>query len=85
MSVFMDLNLSYTTDKNRLQSLIETAAHRESPASRFHFRNSSLTAEVQFLLSGTLTLLASELNSRVSDVVDSLCSGPSVSSWFNTW
>ncbi|XP_041818912.1 ribonuclease P protein subunit p30 [Chelmon rostratus] len=27
MSVFMDLNLSYTTDKNRLQSLIETAAH----------------------------------------------------------
>ncbi|XP_076616726.1 ribonuclease P protein subunit p30 isoform X1 [Chaetodon auriga] len=27
MSVFMDLNLSYTTDKSRLQSLIETAAH----------------------------------------------------------
>ncbi|XP_026206467.1 ribonuclease P protein subunit p30 isoform X2 [Anabas testudineus] len=27
MSVFMDLNLSYTTDKNRLQSVIETAAH----------------------------------------------------------
>lgn len=27
MSVFMDLNLSYTTDKGRLQSLIETAAH----------------------------------------------------------
>ncbi|KAM7398268.1 hypothetical protein PAMA_006259 [Pampus argenteus] len=27
MSVFMDLNLSYTADKSRLQSLIETAAH----------------------------------------------------------
>ncbi|XP_070847305.1 ribonuclease P protein subunit p30 [Chaetodon trifascialis] len=27
MSVFMDLNVSYTTDKSRLQSLIETAAH----------------------------------------------------------
>uniref|UniRef100_UPI0037E94A89 ribonuclease P protein subunit p30 isoform X1 n=1 Tax=Semicossyphus pulcher TaxID=241346 RepID=UPI0037E94A89 len=27
MSVFMDLNLSYTADKGRLQSLIETAAH----------------------------------------------------------
>uniref|UniRef100_A0A3Q3G1E3 Ribonuclease P protein subunit p30 n=1 Tax=Labrus bergylta TaxID=56723 RepID=A0A3Q3G1E3_9LABR len=30
MSVFMDLNLSYTNDKSRMQSLIETAAHRES-------------------------------------------------------
>ncbi|XP_020513101.1 ribonuclease P protein subunit p30 isoform X1 [Labrus bergylta] len=27
MSVFMDLNLSYTNDKSRMQSLIETAAH----------------------------------------------------------
>ncbi|XP_067432478.1 ribonuclease P protein subunit p30 isoform X1 [Thunnus thynnus] len=27
MSVFMDLNLNYTADKSRLQSLIETAAH----------------------------------------------------------
>ncbi|XP_040885583.1 ribonuclease P protein subunit p30 isoform X3 [Toxotes jaculatrix] len=27
MSVFMDLNLSYTADKSRLQSMIETAAH----------------------------------------------------------
>ncbi|KAM6964516.1 ribonuclease P protein subunit p30 isoform 2-T2 [Tautogolabrus adspersus] len=27
MSVFMDLNLSYTADKSRMQSLIETAAH----------------------------------------------------------
>ncbi|XP_074519726.1 ribonuclease P protein subunit p30 [Halichoeres trimaculatus] len=27
MAVFMDLNLSYTADKSRLQSLIETAAH----------------------------------------------------------
>uniref|UniRef100_G3P7N2 Ribonuclease P/MRP 30 subunit n=1 Tax=Gasterosteus aculeatus TaxID=69293 RepID=G3P7N2_GASAC len=27
MSVFMDLNLNYTTDKSRMRSLIETAAH----------------------------------------------------------
>nr|XP_029540526.1 ribonuclease P protein subunit p30-like isoform X1 [Oncorhynchus nerka] len=27
MAVFMDLNISYTTDNKRLQSLIETAAH----------------------------------------------------------
>ncbi|TDG97626.1 hypothetical protein EPR50_G00209790 [Perca flavescens] len=27
MSVFMDLNVNYTADKSRLQSLIETAAH----------------------------------------------------------
>ncbi|XP_056153502.1 ribonuclease P protein subunit p30 [Lampris incognitus] len=27
MSVFMDLNIKYTTDKKRLESLIETAAH----------------------------------------------------------
>ncbi|TMS01452.1 Ribonuclease P protein subunit p30 [Larimichthys crocea] len=27
MSVFMDLNLTHTTDQNRLQALIETAAH----------------------------------------------------------
>ncbi|XP_041714460.2 ribonuclease P protein subunit p30-like isoform X3 [Coregonus clupeaformis] len=27
MAVFMDLNISYTTDKKRLQSVIETAAH----------------------------------------------------------
>nr|XP_046233556.1 ribonuclease P protein subunit p30 isoform X3 [Scatophagus argus] len=27
MAVFMDLNLGFTTDKSRLQSLIETAAH----------------------------------------------------------
>ncbi|XP_034721895.1 ribonuclease P protein subunit p30-like, partial [Etheostoma cragini] len=27
MSVFMDLNVTYTADKNQLQSLIETAAH----------------------------------------------------------
>uniref|UniRef100_A0A8P4G8W6 Ribonuclease P protein subunit p30 n=1 Tax=Dicentrarchus labrax TaxID=13489 RepID=A0A8P4G8W6_DICLA len=30
MSVFMDLNLSYSSDKSRLHSLIESAAHRES-------------------------------------------------------
>jgi hypothetical protein len=28
MAVFMDLNIIYTTDKKRLQSVIETAAHR---------------------------------------------------------
>ncbi|XP_040033236.2 ribonuclease P protein subunit p30 isoform X2 [Gasterosteus aculeatus] len=27
MSVFMDLNLNYTTDKSRMRSLVETAAH----------------------------------------------------------
>ncbi|XP_030631598.1 ribonuclease P protein subunit p30 [Chanos chanos] len=27
MSVFMDLNISYTTDRKRLQAMIETAAH----------------------------------------------------------
>lgn len=31
MSVFMDLNLSFTADKKLLQSVVETAAHRESP------------------------------------------------------
>uniref|UniRef100_A0A7N9AXG0 Ribonuclease P protein subunit p30 n=1 Tax=Mastacembelus armatus TaxID=205130 RepID=A0A7N9AXG0_9TELE len=31
MSVFMDLNLSFTADKRVLQSLVETAAHRECP------------------------------------------------------
>lgn len=30
MSVFMDLNVSYTADTKQLQNLIETAAHRES-------------------------------------------------------
>ena len=32
MSVFMDLNVSYTTDKSRLRRLVEAAAHRESSA-----------------------------------------------------
>lgn len=54
MSVFMDLNLNYTADQSRLQSLIETAAHRESKNSRF-------TAEVWCLLDPVLIQLASEL------------------------
>lgn len=29
MSVFMDLNICYTPDRNRLKSLVETAANRE--------------------------------------------------------
>lgn len=32
MSVFMDLSVSYTPDRSRLRSLVETAAHRESSA-----------------------------------------------------
>lgn len=32
MSVFMDLNVCYTPDRNRLKSLVEAAANRESPA-----------------------------------------------------
>lgn len=39
MSVFMDLNLSYMADRSRLQSLIETAAHRESPRSRSNVKS----------------------------------------------
>ncbi len=29
MSVFMDLNIISSNDKNRLKSIIETAAHRK--------------------------------------------------------
>uniref|UniRef100_A0A3B4YCU5 Ribonuclease P protein subunit p30 n=1 Tax=Seriola lalandi dorsalis TaxID=1841481 RepID=A0A3B4YCU5_SERLL len=42
MSVFMDLNLSYTADRNALQSMVDTAAHRESPL-RLSSENTSVT------------------------------------------
>lgn len=41
MSVFMDLNLSFTADTDVLRSLIETAAHRESVFC-FHWRSTNL-------------------------------------------
>lgn len=31
MSVFMDLNVSFTADRSSLRSAVETAAHRECP------------------------------------------------------
>lgn len=31
MSVFMDLNVSYTADRSSLRTAVETAAHRECP------------------------------------------------------
>lgn len=65
MSVFMDLNLSYTEDKSSLQRLIETAAQRESAAvsllqiRSLNLRCPSVTAEWK------LTALASGLMEHI--------------------
>lgn len=42
MAVFMDLNVCYTPDRNRLKSLVETAANREfvQPGSHANLRES---------------------------------------------
>ncbi len=47
MSVFMDLNIISSNDKNRLKSIIETAAHRDCEGLTHSLTNKLTLLEIQ--------------------------------------